>query len=115
MQQIYRRTPMSKCDFNKKETLAQVFLCGFCEIFKNTFFIEHLPWLLLWRNVERVEVVIPKFFWKTDVLKSFAKFPGGRFNFKIVLKLFFEIIAVTKNCFRWNFAIKIQNDYPAEQ
>ena len=25
-------------DFNKKETLAQVFSCEFCEISKNTFF-----------------------------------------------------------------------------
>ena len=25
----------------KKETLAQVFSCEFCEIFKNTFFTEH--------------------------------------------------------------------------
>ena len=26
----------------KKETLAQVFSCEFCEIFKNTLFTEHL-------------------------------------------------------------------------
>ena len=32
----------------KKETLAQVFSCEFCEISKNTFFIEHLWWLLLY-------------------------------------------------------------------
>ena len=31
----------------KKETLVQVFSCEFCEIFENTFFIEHLRWLLL--------------------------------------------------------------------
>ena len=30
------------CNFIKKETLAQVFSCGFCYIFKNTFFAEHL-------------------------------------------------------------------------
>ena len=30
------------CNFIKKETLAQVFSCEFWEIFKNTFFIEHL-------------------------------------------------------------------------
>ena len=35
------------CNFNKKETLAQVFSCKFCEISKNTFFTEHLRWLLL--------------------------------------------------------------------
>ena len=27
--------------YEKKKTLAQVFSCEFCEIFKNTFFIEH--------------------------------------------------------------------------
>ena len=31
----------------KKETLAQVFSCDFCEISKNTFVTEHLRWLLL--------------------------------------------------------------------
>ena len=29
------------CNFIKKETLAQVFPCEFCEISKNTFFTEH--------------------------------------------------------------------------
>ena len=29
-------------NFMKKETLAQVFSCEFCEIFKNTCFAEHL-------------------------------------------------------------------------
>ena len=31
----------------KKESLVQVFCCEFCEISKNTFFTEHLRWLLL--------------------------------------------------------------------
>ena len=30
------------CIFIKKETQAQAFSCEFCEIFKNTFFTEHL-------------------------------------------------------------------------
>ena len=29
------------CNFIKKETLAQVFSCEFCEISKDTFFTEH--------------------------------------------------------------------------
>ena len=33
--------------FNKK-TLAQVFPRKICEIYKNTFFIEHFWWLLLY-------------------------------------------------------------------
>ena len=35
------------CNFIKKKTLAQVFSCEFCEISKNTYFIEQLWWLLL--------------------------------------------------------------------
>ena len=31
----------------KKETLTQVFSCEICNIFKKTFFTEHLRWLLL--------------------------------------------------------------------
>ena len=34
------------CNFVKKETLVQMLSCEFCEILKNTFFIEHL-WCLL--------------------------------------------------------------------
>ena len=34
----------------KKETLAQVFSCEFCEFSKNTFFTKHLWWLLLSRT-----------------------------------------------------------------
>ena len=30
------------CNFIKKETLAQVFSCEYCEVSKNTFFTEHL-------------------------------------------------------------------------
>ena len=31
----------------KEETPTEVFPCEICEIFKNTFFTEHLWWLLL--------------------------------------------------------------------
>ena len=31
------------CSFIKKDTLAQLFSCEFCKIFKNSFFTEHLP------------------------------------------------------------------------
>ena len=33
---------LQACNFIKKESLAQVFPCEFCEISKNTFFPEHL-------------------------------------------------------------------------
>ena len=49
MQQIYRGTPMPKCDFNKvakqlywNRTSAWVLSCKFAAHFQNTFFQEHL-------------------------------------------------------------------------
>ena len=49
MQQIYRRTPIPKCDFNKialqlywNHTSARVFSCKFAAYLQNTFFYEHL-------------------------------------------------------------------------
>ena len=33
---------VTACNFIKKETLAQVFSCEFCEISYNTFFTEHV-------------------------------------------------------------------------
>ena len=45
---IHRKTSVSESyNFIKKETLAQMFSSEFWEISKNTFFIEHLRWLLL--------------------------------------------------------------------
>ena len=36
--QIHRKTPEAEvCNFIKKETLAQVISCEFCEVSKNTF------------------------------------------------------------------------------
>ena len=49
IQQIYNRTPMPKCDFNKialrlywNRTSASVFSCKLAACFQNTFFQEHL-------------------------------------------------------------------------
>ena len=44
------------CNVIKKQTLAQVFSCEFCEISKNTFFTEQLWWLLLLLMKTRLRV-----------------------------------------------------------
>ena len=36
-----------------KETPTQVFFYGYCEIFTNSFFVEHLRWLLLVTAINR--------------------------------------------------------------
>ena len=42
MLQNSQENTCARVNFIKKETLAQVFSCDFCEIFKKTFFTEHL-------------------------------------------------------------------------
>ena len=39
---FFNKVAGQACNFIKKETLAQMFSCEFCEISQNTFFIEHL-------------------------------------------------------------------------
>ena len=39
---LWKQPPGGACNFIKKETLALVFSCEFCEISENTFFTEHL-------------------------------------------------------------------------
>ena len=50
MQQIYRRTPMPKYDFNKlaKQTSAWVLSCKFAAYFQRPFPRSTSRWLLLW-------------------------------------------------------------------
>ena len=38
---------LQACNVIKKTTPTQVFSCEYCEVFKNSFFIEHLRWLVL--------------------------------------------------------------------
>ena len=41
-----------------EETPTQMFFCVYCEIFKNSFFIEHVWWLLLNALMENTNVMI---------------------------------------------------------
>ena len=79
------------CIFIKKETLAQVFSCEFCEIFKNIFFTEHLRWLLLIhgllflkRSFDYLKITCSQFCFKLKYqidwlnLKSTGQFYNGR-------------------------------------
>ena len=46
------------------------FLCDICEIYKNTFFTEHLQWFLLWRE----GFLKKENFWKHDWIKKGPNF-----------------------------------------
>ena len=39
---LFNKVAGGTCNFIKKETLRQVFSCEFCEISKNTLFLEHV-------------------------------------------------------------------------
>ena len=45
---LLKKSLWQACNFIIKETLAHVFSCEFCEIFKNIFSTGHLRWLLLY-------------------------------------------------------------------
>ena len=63
-------------NFIKKETIAQVFSCEFCEIFKKIFFIEHLWWLLLSTSkqiAKTLEHKTPKWIWGDFDFKMFKE------------------------------------------
>ena len=62
------------CNFIKKEALAQVFLCEFCEISKNAYFTEYLREtasvnLFLWKQYfinalkSNSQEIVSKFSW----------------------------------------------------
>ena len=39
------------CIFIEKDTPTQIFFCDYCEIIENSFFIEHLLLIILFRNL----------------------------------------------------------------
>ena len=71
---VFWEAVVQRCSVKKvlrKETLAQMFSCEFCEISKNTFFIEQLWWLLLYfilqnlkDNEDRLEYFFSKLWMK---------------------------------------------------
>ena len=50
------RANLQACNFVKKETLAQVFSCEFCEISKNTFLQNTSGRLLLFIVIEHLRM-----------------------------------------------------------
>ena len=52
---LFNKVAGQVCNFIKKVTLVQVISSEFCEISKNTFFTEHLRWLLLMLSCNFIE------------------------------------------------------------
>ena len=74
MQQIYRRTPVPKCNLNKvalqlylNHTSASVFSCKFAAYFQNTFSLEHS-----WRAASENKTTDH---WRMQLSQSLPGFP----------------------------------------
>ena len=74
----------SACNFIKKETLAEVFFCEFCQVSKNTFSTKHL------QKQSFLDVL------EKDVLKICSKFTGEHpCESAISIKLLCNFIEIT--------------------
>ena len=88
------------CNVIRKETLAQVFSCGFCEVFKNTF-TEHLWWLLLnWWNQRRFSHAFQEVKGLSDASTTEASITN-----KVPFKIF---LILRENAYVEAFLIKLQ-------
>ena len=55
---FFNKVTSQACNFIKKDTSTQVFSCEFCEIFKKTFFTEHLQSTAsIWINSEKIFII----------------------------------------------------------
>ena len=103
MQQIYRRTPMTKCDFNKIETQlywyhisASVFCCKFAAYFQSTFYNR-----VIILNFSKPSFTKLKFSIKTP---CFTKNTSGRlllevnWKFRIHLECYHNFLCTPNSC-----------------
>ena len=86
------RSSHRACNFIKKETLAQVFSCEFCEISKNTFFTEYLLATGSRGCMNDLKIVNNE-----DLGNGFCTFLRTRFILKIPLKLSYK----SRNLCEW--------------
>ena len=96
----FTRKQFCRSSFHKKETLAQVLSDEFCEIFKNTFFIEHL----LMTTFCRTQMLVQRH------RQTHQPHNNRRFTVK---KTFFKISQNPQEntCVRVSFFIKLQFFY----
>ena len=81
-----------------KKALTQVFSCEFYEIFKNSFFVEHLRWLLLKREGWFHKEVLPSKFKK--IIADFQRYVTTEMSkqtFQVQV-----IIWIWNNCCHWD-------------
>ena len=78
------------CNFIKKETLAQVFSCEFCEISKNSFLTEHLRATASVKVGTEAVVRTCSSKYETPVLESLFNKVAGLMSYSLQSMLFTE-------------------------
>ena len=81
------------CNFIKKETLAQVFFCEFCEVSKNTLFTEHL-WATASVKTIHSTNVNPRTFCKPIETEEECRETIPKFQKKIITVIFCVYVCV---------------------
>ena len=89
--EISQNSQENTCNVIKKDTLAQVFSCKFCEISKNTFFTEHL-WKTASENL-------------TLQAHHRSTYTGLLLKFKMFTSLSYKI-SLIKYLIRWGYTVK---------
>ena len=97
----------------KMPTLAQVFSREYCEIFKNSFFIDHLRWLLDYishlrrRKIQKKITYIESTFSTASVISLLLSYVGSFFWCNIK-----ELLQITCNvCLLRSFSQESRNVY----
>ena len=83
---ISQNSQPKACNFIKKGSLTQVFSCQFCEIFKNTFFTEHL------RTIASVYCILHLFYSAPRHFTILPKYSIILFNLSIACKVLLNIV-----------------------
>ena len=78
----------------KKETLAQVFSCEFCELSKNTFFIEHL-WATASDYTVLGTLISDCYICYNPNAIFYTILSQNKFSLKILLRFTLNIITIT--------------------
>ena len=84
----------SACNLIKKETLAQVFSCAFCEISKNTFFTEHFQWLLLYEDRCYIKMILWSEYYYRKMVESFTPFINHALNILFALFIWSDSLSL---------------------
>ena len=89
----------------KKESLAQMFSCGFCKISKNTFFTEHLR-----TNASIItDQRCASFIYCATLVRAFSFYEDFYWGFLLLLLFFLNVCYLTTNWdySYWDFSLKL--------